>query len=695
MKNQIIVHASGKQTRTALIENGELAQLFIESPENQRTVGDIYLAEVHKVMTGIRAAFIDVGGQKDAFLHFSDIGEHLASYIQMLNGENAFPKGAILEKAEPKEGKEPSATSEQDRLGSLLAPKQKLLVQIVKEPIGSKGPRISTDISIAGRFLVLMPFGDYVAVSKRIRSYKERRRLRGVVSKMLPDGFGVIVRTVAEKQNEEAIQEDLKDVLNKWEGILEKLKDAKPPALLHRDLDMTASLVRDLFAKEYSRVLVDDSKTYRSIKNYISRVAPNMVNRIELYKGSDHVFDHMNIAHDVESVFSPRVKMPSGGYLIFEQTEAMYVVDVNSGRYAAKKAQEENSLKTNLEAAREIAKQLRLRDIGGIIVVDFIDQREDSNRKKIYDEIKREFKKDRAKTNVLPMSDFGLMQITRQRIRPSVVKSVSKVCPMCGGSGSVVTQNTILSDIESWITKFRYNYKYRSVELTVNPFLYSYLTTGLINQRWKWMFSYRMYISIAKDDTISMNDFKFTLIGSDIDITDPVLMDESLEEAMKASEDGADENLKERNQLDVYHRDSRKKSKSSGKKAGAEAGSESSGGSSPKSQKDTKQQKNTKSKKDSSETTEPSSEKKNQNKSRSSNAPRKGKVSQKYYKQDQKRSSESRSSKDDSGSSKTPQEQSREQRDTPPKKDPGESPKESSTSNKSDSESQRESGSAS
>ena len=633
MKNQIIVHASGKQTRTALIENGELAQLFIESPENQRTVGDIYLAEVHKVMGGIRAAFINVGGQKDAFLHYSDIGEHLADYIQMLNGQNAFPKDAVLEKPKPPEGKELSATNEQDRLGSLLAPKQKLLVQIVKEPIGSKGPRISTDISIAGRFLVLMPFGDYVAVSKRIRSYKERRRLRGIVSKMLPDGFGVIVRTVAEKQNEEAIQEDLKDVLEKWKNILDKLEDAKPPTLLHRDLDMTASLVRDLFAKEYSRVLVDEPKTYKSIKNYISRVAPNMVNRIELYKGSEHVFDHMNISHDVESIFSPRVKMPSGGYLIFEQTEAMYVVDVNSGRYAAKKAQEENSLKTNLEAAREIAKQLRLRDIGGIIVVDFIDQREDVNRKKVYDEIKREFKKDRAKTNVLPMSDFGLMQITRQRIRPSVVKSVSKVCPMCGGSGSVVTQNTILSDIESWISKFRYNYMYRKVELTVNPFLYSYLTTGLISQRWKWMFKYKMYLSVAKDESVSMNDYKFTLIGSDIDITDAVMMDESIEEAFRKSEDTSDSKVKDPSQLDVYHRNTGKK-KTSGKGNSGRSKSGSSRSQSPEKKSDSAGQNESDSKSQGQE-----SSSRSQQKQKSAPQNRKGRVSPKYYRQDQKRSS--------------------------------------------------------
>ena len=633
MKNQIIVHAAGEQIRTALIENGELAQLFIESPENQRTVGDIYIAEVHKVMAGIRAAFINVGGQKDAFLHFSDIGEHLADYIEMLNGKEAFPKDAKLDKPQPTGDKEASATSEQDRLGSLLAPKQKLLVQIVKEPIGSKGPRISTDISIAGRFLVLMPMGDYVAVSKRIRSYKERRRLRGIVSNMLPEGFGVIVRTVAEKQNEEAIQEDLKDVLEKWKNILEKLKAAKPPELLHRDLDMTASLVRDLFAKEYDRVLIDDSKTYRSIKNYISRVAPNMLNRIEQYKGSEHVFDYMNIAKDVDSVFSPRVKMPSGGYLIFEQTEAMYVVDVNSGKYAAKKAQEENSLKTNLEAAREIAKQLRLRDIGGIIVVDFIDQREETNRKKIYDEIKREFKKDRAKTNVLPMSDFGLMQITRQRIRPSVVKSVSKVCPMCGGSGNVVTQNTILADIEGWLTKFRYSYNYRKVELTVNPYLYSYLTTGFISKRWKWIFSYRMFISIAKDDTVSMNDYKFTLIGSDIDITDTVLMDEPIEEAIKnTDQQGA--KIKDGQQLDVYHRKSDSKGKESRAKKDTSAGSSGSGKGRGKSQKSESRQ----SKKSSGDKESEQSGKKTQQQERKSPS-RKGKVSSKYYKQKSEESS--------------------------------------------------------
>lgn len=642
MKNQIIIHSAGEQVRTALIENGEIAQLFIESPENQRTVGDIYVSEVHKVMRGIRAAFIDMGTPKDAFLHFSDTGEHLDDYIVMLNGKESIPKWfdenpKATGPENPKNnnnGRDLSSADEQNRMGALLQPKQKLLVQIVKEPIGSKGPRVSTNISIAGRFLVLMPMGDYVAVSKRIRSYKERRRLRGTVASILPEGFGVIVRTVADGQKDEALQEDLKDVLDKWNNILEKLNTAKPPTLLHRDMDMTESLIRDLFAKDYDRVLIDDAKLYKNIKNYVAKVAPSMVPQIEFYKGSEHIFDYMKISQDVDSVFSPRVKMPSGGYLIFEQTEAMYVVDVNSGRYAAKKAQEDNSLKTNLEAAREIAKQLRLRDIGGIIVVDFIDLREDNNRKKVYDELKKEFRKDRAKTNVLPMSDFGLVQITRQRIRPSVVKSVSKSCPMCGGSGQLVTQNTIIADLETWLTKFRYTYKYRSVDLYVNQYMESMLNTGLINKRLKWMFRYWMRININRDDTISMNDFKFTLSGSDVDITETVLNDEPIEKAIKQTEQSiaemASEQKSDATKLDVYKRDKSSKA-GSGRSADHRRDNDKNQPQSSSKPKPKPAEK----KKESKPEEEPKSKEQDSRQDKTSSkqqAPRKGKVNSRYYK---------------------------------------------------------------
>ncbi|MEX2435283.1 MAG: Rne/Rng family ribonuclease [Balneolaceae bacterium] len=534
MKNQIIIHSSGKQTRVALLENGELAQLFIESEDNQRTVGDIYLARVHKVMSGIRAAFIDVGMEKDAFLHFSDAGDHLGSYIKMMNGEKSISQSADKELAK---FDKLSNNDKQILAGKLLRNNQKLLVQIVKEPIGSKGPRVSTDITIAGRFLVLIPMGEYIALSKKINNGKERRRLKGIVGSMLPDGFGVIVRTVAQNQDKEALEEDMRTVLKKWERILNKLETSKPPTLLYKDLDITESLIRDLFAKEYDRVLIDDYQLYKSVKSYVSQIAPKMLPSVQLYKGKDHIFDHTNIGHDVNSIFSPRVRMPSGGYLIFEQTEAMYVVDVNSGPYAAKEKQEDNSLKTNLEAAREIAKQLRLRDIGGIIVVDFIDLRDDKNRKKIYDELKKEFKKDQAKTNILGMSDFGLVQITRQRIRPSVVNSVSKVCPMCGGTGTVVSQDTIITDIESWISKFRYSTEYRAVDIYVNPYLRSFLSKGFFSQRWKWIVKYKVKISLIGDENTSLNEFKATVAGSDLDITDAVLRNEPIDAIIEAHQD--------------------------------------------------------------------------------------------------------------------------------------------------------------
>lgn len=533
MKNQIIIHSSGNQNRIALIENGELAQLFIESEENQRTVGNIYVARVHKVMSGIRAAFIDMGTPKDAFLHFSDAGDHLDEYIRMLNGNNAI-SGNMEDTLRNKENL--TNVQKQQLAGNILKSGQKMLVQIVKEPIGSKGPRVSTDITIAGRFLVLIPMGDYIAVSKRISNYKERRRLKSILNKMLPDGFGVIVRTVAENQDGQAIEDDLRNVLRKWELIVDRVDSAKPPSLLYKDLDMTESLIRDLFAKNYDRVLIDDPKMYRQIKGYVSQIAPHMVPNVELYKRKEHIFDFMKISEDVNSIFSPRVRLKMGGYLIFEQTEAMYVVDVNSGPYAAKERQEDNSLKTNLEAAREIGKQLRLRDIGGIIVVDFIDLKDDKNRKKIYDELKKEFRKDPAKTNIIGMSDFGLVQITRQRIRPSVVNSVSKVCPMCGGSGSVVSQNTILTDIESWISKFKHSTKYRALDLYVNPYLKSYLTKGLLSKKLKWMSKYGLKISIIADENTSLNEFHATLVGSDLNITDAVMSGESIDELLNRQE---------------------------------------------------------------------------------------------------------------------------------------------------------------
>jgi len=303
-----------------------------------------------------------------------------------------------------------------------------------------------------------------------------------------------------------------------------------------------------------------------------------MVPKVQQYKGRDHIFDSVGIGSDVNSIFSPRVRMKSGGYLIFEQTEAMYVVDVNSGPYAAKERQEDNSLKTNLEAAREIAKQLRLRDIGGIIVVDFIDLREDKNRKKIYDELKKEFKKDQAKTNVIGMSDFGLIQITRQRIRPSVVNSVSKVCPMCGGSGSVVTRDTIVTDIESWISKLKYSTRYRAVDIYINPYLKSYLTKGLLSMNRQWQIKYKVRIRLIGEETVSLNEFKATLNGSDLDITEAVWEDQPIDKILEAyAKEQADAQVESLTKKDPSGLDFYENEKSSGRNGRGARGSQGSG----------------------------------------------------------------------------------------------------------------------
>lgn len=536
--NQIVINSSGGQNRIAMIENGELAQLFIESEQNVRTVGNIYVARVRKVMPGIKAAFIDMNTPKDAFLHFSDAGDNLEHYITMLNGNKAIPENVKL-----KEGEElKDASAKQDYVGKILQNGQKLLVQIVKEPISNKGPRISTDITIAGRYLVLIPMGNYIAVSKKINHYKERRRLKSIIDKVLPDGFGVIIRTVAKNHSNEELEQDLRDVLEKWEGISSRIHDVEPPTLLYRDLDMTESLIRDLFAKRYQKILIDDPKVHKQISQYVGRFAPDMAQNVELYKGKDHVFNHMKIAGDVNSIFSNRVRMPSAGYLIFEQTEAMYVVDVNSGPYASKSAQEDNSLKTNMEAAREIAKQLRLRDIGGIIVVDFIDLKEDANRKKVYDELKKEFSKDPAKTNLLPMSDFGLIQITRQRIRPSVINQLSVENPLDKSSGKVLSTATLISNLETWIATFKNKSSYKAVNIFLNPYLKAYLNQGVFSRQLKWSWKYKIRINFIDDEKLSLDEFRATLHNSDVDITTAVMedinIDEMIEQSIQQSEVG-------------------------------------------------------------------------------------------------------------------------------------------------------------
>jgi ribonuclease G len=425
-KKEIVVNAERDQTRIAIVEDGRLAELFIESPENERTIGNICLGRVRRVMPSIRAAFVDIGQEQDAFLHFSDLTESLPFQLEFLKHDEPSVAKTMQNVDDPPGGRKGSHHRQQEKLRKKLRDGGRILVKISKEPISQKGSRVSTDLSIAGRFLVLVPFTDFVAVSNKIDSDKEQKRLEALAESLLPEGFGVIVRTAAQGRDAKSLDTDLSLLKDKWDALEDKLQGKpSPPKTVHEDVNMVSSIMRDLFSEDYDRVLIDYARLHQNIQSYVQAVAPQKADAIQLHQGDRPVFEAAGIDGDVTEAFQSRVSLPSGGYLFIEHTEAMHVVDVNSGGAGRGMSQEESSLKVNLEAARTIARQTRLRDMGGIIVIDFIDLRSGKDREKVYNELKKVFSRDRAVSKILPMSDFGLVQITRQRLRPSLTKTFS------------------------------------------------------------------------------------------------------------------------------------------------------------------------------------------------------------------------------------------------------------------------------
>jgi ribonuclease G len=512
-------------------------------------VGDIYLGKIAKVMPGIKAAFVDLGLGQDGFLHFSDIGNRLEEYSALIGDE--ADDGVEEEKAEVADhsggGSEHSrsgpAVGPGARLGqnqpSQTSPRrqnrengrrpqrdihlekgQDIIVQITKEPVGKKGVRVTSEVSLAGRFLVLLPFDGKIGISKKITSFKEKRRLRKIVESILPEGFGVIIRTVAEGKDEVTLRKDLEDLVRTWREVETTVKAEKSPCLLYKDMSTTSSVIRDLFSNDVSRVVIDSKKLHREIRAYIKYTSPALLEKIELHKEKLPIFDTFGIEKEIATTLSRKVWLKSGGYIIIEPTEAMVVIDVNSGRYAAKKEQEQNSLRTDLEASREICRQLRLRDMGGIIVCDFIDLEDERNKKKVYEELKKEFRKDRAKVTVLPMTEFGLVQITRQRIRQSILHSFTEPCPSCGGTGLVQSKTTTLNQLERWIRRFKTETKEFRLVLRVNPALTETLTRGTVSRLTRIKMKYRVFIKLEFDPAIPMGEFRFISRKQEKDITD-------------------------------------------------------------------------------------------------------------------------------------------------------------------------------
>jgi ribonuclease G len=506
LSNELIISATQDGCRIALLKDKTLVEFHQEAEGSKFTVGDIYLGTVKKVVPGLNAAFIDVGYDKDAFLHYLDLGPQFSSlqkFTKLVRAKKM--NGGRLDKF----NSEPDI----DKHGKIiqqLSKNQQIPVQIVKEPISTKGPRLSCELSLAGRYLVLVPFSSAVSVSKKITSGEERKRLLRLIQSIKPENFGVIIRTVAENKEVAELDRDLRNLVKTWEEGMTRLPNANPRDKIIGELDKTSSILRDLLNESFDNVHVDDKKMYDEIKTYIKTIAPEKEKIVKLYTGKAKIFEHYGIERQIKSAFGTTVSLKAGGYLIIEHTEALHVIDVNSGNKSNREQnQETTALSVNLEAAKEIARQLRLRDMGGIIVIDFIDMKSLDNKKLIYKVMKEEMIDDKAKSTVLPLSKFGLMQVTRERVRPQMNIITKEVCPTCNGTGkitaSILTSDLIEKNIEHLLVK----QNEKDLVLAVHPYLQAYFTKGIISERIRWYFKFKRWVNLVTDTSLAVTEFKF------------------------------------------------------------------------------------------------------------------------------------------------------------------------------------------
>jgi ribonuclease G len=516
MSNELIINSAQDECRIALLRDKNLVEFHVDREEDKFTVGDVYLGTVKKIVPGLNAAFIDVGYEKDAFLHYQDLGPQfktLVNFSKYIQGNKD---------ANPTLGKfkfEPDI----DKLGKIaqvLTKGMKIPVQIVKEPISTKGPRLSCELSVAGRYMVLVPFSNAVNISKRITEPNERKRLGRLISSIKPEGFGVIIRTNAEKKEVALLDKDLRQLLDIWHKGVEKLRTAQNRDKIIGEIGRTSSLIRDVLNESFDSVTVDDPKMAEEIKAFLKKIAPEKEKIVKIYSGKVKIFEQLGVERQLKTLFGKNVTMPGGGYLIIEHTEALHVIDVNSGNKSNKEEdQEQNALNTNMQAAKEVARQLRLRDMGGIIVVDFIDMKKADNKKKLFDFMKDEMESDRSKYTVLPLTKFGLMQITRQRVRPEMNITTREKCPTCLGTGTVSATLGISDQAEQVLEHLLVKQNEKSVSLLVHPYLYSYFTKGFPSRRMRWFMKFNRWVRIVQDSSLALNDFKFiNKFGEEIEL---------------------------------------------------------------------------------------------------------------------------------------------------------------------------------
>ena len=529
MKRELLINAGSRETRVAILEDGKLVELLVDRPDNRRMVGDIYLGRVEAVLPGIQAAFVDIGTEKSAFLHASDLVRENAEEAEDDEDEDDEEDDVEEPASVPKtNGSNGAGGSRGGRRGRKSAPPiqdslkrgQEILVQISKEPISTKGPRVTAQISLAGRFLVYIPDSSRVGVSRKISGGTERSRLKEQVAAILPDkAGGVIVRTVSEDVTPEALKRDLDTLMAQWKKIKRKSQFTRAPSLLHRESGLTRGLVRDLFSTKVDSLTIDSKPVFAEVTEYLKTVAPELIPRVKLYEERIPLFDTAGIESEIRDTFKRRCDLPSGGYIIIEPTEALVSIDVNSGRYTGKKDPEKTVLRTNMEAAAEIARQLRLRDVGGIIVCDFIDMETKSSRDKVLQEIRTHLGRDRARTKAFAVSDLGLIEMTRQRVRQSHYQSMTEACPTCGGSGRVFTPETIIRRMERSVRRMVVEGRRDNLLVKLHPDVAMYVLEQERELVQRLQKAASFSLELRDDPLLKPDEFKLVVKGQGRDVT--------------------------------------------------------------------------------------------------------------------------------------------------------------------------------
>ena len=501
MKKEIFINESMGETRIAIQEDSQLVEVYIEKQDKHRMVGNVYKGKVENVLPGMQAAFVDIGNELNAFLPFSEIGN------------NEY----IIEDSGNKHSR--NNNRRHDNIEVDLKKGQEIYVQVIKEPFAGKGPRVTTEVALPGRLLVLVPNENYIGISKKIWDKYERRRLKKIAQQLREGNTGVIIRTVAEGKSEELIENDFNQLMENWNKMEKISAKENAPVIVYEDLETASSVVRDLLTPDVEKIIIDSKRLYKKTQKYLEDISPSLLERLELYKLKSPLFESFGIESEIEKLMRPKAWLKSGAYLIIEKTEAMVVVDVNSGRFVGKKLHEENSLKINLEAAREVARQLRLRDLSGLIVIDFIDMRYEENRKKVYHELRKELKKDRAKVAVAPITEFGLLEMTRQRIRLSLLDSMSEECPTCHGSGRIISRETLVTRIDHWLRRYKNKHRSLMLRLQLHPENAQYLGGEKKHILRGLMWQNFVHLKIEENVELAQDDFRFFRTKDNTDVT--------------------------------------------------------------------------------------------------------------------------------------------------------------------------------